>query len=270
MFYDAVVRSDENRPLRVALGQYDIGWQTPETSLQRAEALTRDAAERGADLVVLPEMCTTGFTMDSARYCEQLDGPSVKRLTHLARECGINLIAGVATRTAAGEFHNSSLFINRDGVLVAEYRKQRLFAFAEEDQSYAPGDSDVIVDIEGVRCGLLICFDLRFPELFRAIAPAVDALIVIASWPSARQLHWDTLLRARAIESQAYVIGVNRTGVGGGVEYGGGSVVYGPWGENVAAATGDRAAIAEIDFHKVTEARAKFPFVLAPSHTVRQ
>jgi predicted amidohydrolase len=109
-----------------------------------------------------------------------------------------------------------------------------------------------------VQLGLFICFDLRFPELFREVASEVDALVVIASWPGARQEHWDTLLRARAIENQAYVIGVNRVGRGGELEYKGGSAVYGPWGELLGTGSSSRV---NIDRDVVTSARTKFPLI---------
>jgi predicted amidohydrolase len=247
--------------MRVTLGEYDIGWHEPALSLERAAALIAAAKSAGTELVALPEMCITGFTMDAARYSEELDGPSVQQLTHLARQHSIHIIAGMATRSRSdtGErFYNSALLINADGALVAEYRKQRLFAYAMEEQTYTAGDGPVIVDVNGVQLGLFICFDLRFPELFREVASEVDALVVIASWPGARQEHWDTLLRARAIENQAYVIGVNRVGRGGELEYKGGSAVYGPWGELLG--TGSSSPV-NIDRDVVTSARTKFPLI---------
>jgi predicted amidohydrolase len=246
--------------LRVALGEYDTGWHDPETSLSRAEALIRDVRARGANLVVLPEMCNTGFTMDAPRYSETLDGPSIRRFAHMAREYSVHIVAGLATRSGGREqqFHNSSIVIGPDGLLLAEYRKQRLFAYALEHETYTAGNAPVIVEIHGVQLALLVCFDLRFPELFRDVAAEVDGFVVIASWPSARQSHWETLLRARAIENQAFVVGVNRSGRGGELEYQGGSVVYGPWGEALATGAG---AIAELKRGDITAARTKFPLI---------
>lgn len=243
--------------LRVALGEYDTGWHDPAGSLSRAADIVRHSKSAGADLVVLPEMCTTGFTMEPREYAEPLDGPSVARLSSLARESHIHLIAGVSTR-AEGRFYNSSILFDPDGTITAEYRKQRLFGFVQEDESYSAGDAPVVAGVDGVELGLFICFDLRFPELFRVVAPRVDAIVIIANWPLARQSHWETLLRARAIESQAYVVGVNRTGSAGGANYAGGSFVFEPWGETVAHGP---LAVAEIDPGVVTSARRKFPLV---------
>ena len=249
--------------LRVALGEYDIGWHDPATSLDRADSLVGRAQEEGADLVVLPEMCTTGFTMDSTAQCETLEGRSVRRLEEIAVRHGVHLLAGVATREAQGGeggqegYFNSALLIDPDGTIVAHYRKQKLFVYAREQQHYTAGDAPVVVEVKGVRIAPFICFDLRYPELFRAVAPEVDAMLLLANWPAARRAHWDVLVRARAIENQCYFVAVNRTGEGGGIEYDGGSAAYDPWGERVGAG-GDVVAI---DRGRVGEVRKKYPFV---------
>lgn len=250
--------------LKVALGEYDTGWHDTGTSIERAGELIRRARTAGAELVVLPEMCTTGFTMKPAHYSEVSGGPAARRLSALARESSVHLVAGIATREEDGtgeRFYNSSFLFDPRGEIVAEYRKQRLFAYAKEDLVYTPGTRNVIVNIGPLRVALFICFELRFPELFRDVAPSVDAIAIIANWPSTRHGHWETLLRARAIESQAFVIGVNRIGQGGDLQYSGGSVVHGPWGEILAAGGGDSPAVAELDPSVVREARRQFPFV---------
>ncbi len=254
------------RPLRVALGEYDIGWQDPPTSLARAREIVDACAAAGADLVVLPEMCTTGFTMDSATYAEPLSGRSVTELREMARRAQVNLLAGVATATELSDqraHFNSAILFGRDGELLAEYRKQRLFNHAGEHGSYSCGSSAVVVTIDSVRVAPFICFDLRFPELFRPVAPEVDAIVLIANWPTSRRAHWDVLTRARAIENQCYVIAVNRTGDGGGLAYDGGSAAYDPWGAPLAEQRfdRDRRGIVEIDPAEVTRVRSQFPFV---------
>lgn len=243
--------------VRVALGEYDTGWHDPSGSLDRAAAIIRKAKQDGADLVVLPEMCTTGFTMDPEEHAEGLDGPSIQRLASLAKESGIHVIAGVALRSR-GKFYNSSLLIDTDGGIAADYRKQRLFAYAAEHEFYTPGDVPVVVNVHGAEFGLFVCFDLRFPELFHEVASRVDAIVIVANWPATRQSHWETLLRARAIENQAYVVGVNRIGTADGLSYAGGSFVIEPWGETIAHGAG---AIGEIDPEVVGEARKKFPLI---------
>ncbi len=261
------------RPLRVALGEYDIGWHDPEGSLARARAPVADAARAGARLVVLPEMATTGFTMDRSQ-ATPLAGGHAARLAAIAAEAGVWLIASVAATEpatsgsagSAGEGKaravNAALVVDPSGAIVAVYRKQKLFAFAGEHEHYSPGDAPVIVTIEGVRIAPLVCYDLRFPELFRAVARDVDAFVLVANWPAARRLHWDTLTRARAIENQAYVVAVNRVGSGGNIAYDGGSVAWDPWGDPVPEAqTPSGIRLVTVDPARVADIRAKYPFL---------
>jgi len=258
---------DGHATLRVALGEYDTGWQQPEGSLDRAAVCVARAASTGARLVVLPEMCTTGFTMEPHRWAEPVDGPSYSRLGTMASLHDVWLMAGVATR-ADGGYTNVSAVFNPQGRLVATYAKQRLFAFANEDDHYRAGAAHTVIDIDGVRVSPFVCYDLRFPELFRAAAPSCDLMVVIANWPAARRPHWDALLPARAIENQAYVIGVNRTGMAGGIQYDGGSVAYDPWGLPVAQRTAVASpAVVDVSTARVASIRAQYPFLedLTPS-----
>jgi predicted amidohydrolase len=213
-------------------------------------------------------MCTTGFTMHPEDWAEPVDGPSARRLAAMAAVDKVWLLAGLAVRASASGaeppvMHNVAALFDPSGRLHATYAKQRVFTFAGEHESYVPGDAPVVVDIEGVRISPFICFDLRFPELFRAVATDVDAIVLIANWPAERRAHWDVLVRARAIENQCFVIGVNRTGDGGGVHYDGGSAAYGPWGESLPnlSRTQDGPAIVSIDVDRVREIRARYPFL---------
>jgi predicted amidohydrolase len=216
-------------------------------------------------------MCTTGFTMDAATWAEPLDGPSAARLAAAARAHRVWVLAGLATRGdgSAGRsaMHNVAALFDPAGALHAVYRKQRVFRFAGEDESYTPGAAPMVLTIQGVRVSPFICFDLRFPELFRAMAADVDALLLIANWPVARRAHWDVLVRARAIENQCFMVAVNRIGVGGGIEYDGGSVAYDPWGERLIPAAprrprdSDAPAVVTLDVARVREIRARYPFL---------
>ena len=252
---------DGHATLRVALGEYDTLWQQPEGSLDRAAVCVARAASTGARLVVLPEMCTTGFTMEPHRWAEPVDGPSYSRLGTMASVHDVWLMAGVATR-ADGGYTNVSAVFNPQGRLVAAYAKQRLFAFANEDDHYRAGAAPTVIDIDGVRVSPFVCYDLRFPELFRAAAPFCDLMVVIANWPAVRRPHWDALLPARAIENLAYVAGVNRTGHGGDIQYNGGSAAYDPWGEPAAARLAVASpSVVDVSTARVASIRARYPFL---------
>lgn len=249
--------------LRIALGEYDTGWHDPAGSLARAERLAVAAAREGARLIVLPEMCTTGFTMDAAGQAEWLDGASVSGLGRIATTAHMAVLAGVALRerTAKAERTvNAAILFADDGAVRAIYRKQRVFGYAGEEQAYAAGDEAVTFTVEGVRIAPFVCYDLRFPELFRRVARDVDVMAIIANWPASRRAHWDALVRARAIENQCYVVAVNRTGTGGGIMYDGGSVAFDPWGEPLSA-SGRDVPIVEVDPARVLAVRENYPFL---------
>lgn len=247
--------------LSLALGEYDTGWHNPQASIQSAARLVRAAAAVGAGVAVLPEMATTGFTMDTTKAVP-IDAPDVAALRRLAQENGICLIAGVALREAdASCAVNAALAIDPAGAIVAVHRKQRLFTYGHEDQHYAPGTTSTTLTIAGVRVALLICYDLRFPELFAPVAAKVDAIVLIANWPKVRQHHWETLLCARAIENQCYVIGVNRTGVANGLAYNGGSAAFDPWGERVQSGSANDVRIVTLDTDRVATVREQYPFL---------
>jgi omega-amidase len=252
-------------PLRAALGEYDTGWHDPETSIRHAHDVIAGAARLRARLVVLPEMCTTGFTMEGTRWAEPLttERGASGALAAAARDHRVWVLAGLAVReTLPARLVNAAVLFDPAGSIAAIYRKQRLFTYAGEHEVYAQGDGPVVVTIEGVRVGLFICYDLRFPELFRAVAPEIDAALLIANWPERRRAHWDVLTRARAIENQCYMIAVNRIGVGDGVEYDGGSVAYDPWGEPLGIGGGGNAPrVVDIDPARVKLVRARYPFL---------
>jgi predicted amidohydrolase len=216
-------------------------------------------------------MATTGFTMDRAQ-ATPLAGGHAARLAAIAAEAGVWLIAsvaatepaplGTADAAAASRAVNAAIVADPSGAIVAVYRKQKLFAFAGEHEHYAPGDARVVVTIDGIRIAPLVCYDLRFPELFRAVAREVDAFVLVANWPAARRLHWDTLARARAIENQAYVVAVNRVGSGGNIAYDGGSAAWDPWGEPAPEArTPSGIRLATIEPGKVADIRGRYPFL---------
>jgi predicted amidohydrolase len=248
--------------LIVALGEYDIGWHDPVQSLARARVVAQQARAAGADLLVLPEMCASGFTMEADKFAEPPDGPSSRALSALAAEHHLWLVAGLSMRRK-GQYLNSALAFAPDGSLVATYDKQRLFGYAKETTVYSAGTRPCVIKLGGFSVGLFVCFDLRFPELFREVAAEVDACVIIANWPSARQRHWEVLTEARAIENQCYVVAVNRIGVGDGLEYSGGSLILDPWGTRCdTPAPGSSLRIGELSRSMVSRVRKTFPLSL--------
>jgi omega-amidase len=269
---DLVKHEDESSgsTITVVLGEIDTGWHDATTSLDRAESIVGSAAEMGAKLVVLPEMLTTGFTMNPAQVVEEEDGPSLKRLSAIATANKVAVIAGIATRSGAGCeqcFHNAAIVFDENGTLRGRYRKQKLLAVpaggSRESSVYKAGDKSLVVELNGVRIGVFICFDLRFPELFRAVAREVHAMAVIANWPAVRQMHWETLLRARAIENQCFVVAVNRIGTADGIEYQGGSAIIDPWGTVVSAPDSSGILHGTISTAVVARIRKDFPVGLS-------
>ncbi|MBA3548597.1 MAG: carbon-nitrogen family hydrolase [Nannocystis sp.] len=247
--------------MRVAAIQSDIVWEDPEANFARLRPWVAAAAAAGARLVVLPEMFACGFSMATERVREAPDGPSARFLAEQAAQHGL-WICGSIPETAAGEArpYNTLVLASPGGQVSHRYRKIHPFSFAGEHEHYGAGDLHVTVDIEGLRCTLFVCYDLRFADEFWARAHDTDAYIVVANWPERRRRHWTTLLQARAIENQAYVVGVNRVGHGSGVDYSGDSRIIDPWGEILAAAAGgETMLLADIKPTNVQDARDKFP-----------
>jgi omega-amidase len=238
----------------------DLAWEDWKANHTRAAKLLKRAADAGADLALLPEMFATGFSMDAAKIAQPPGGPTERWLQGMARGLGLTLVAGVAETGASGGLPvNNALFVTPDGE-VSRYTKLHPFSFSGEDEHYDKGAKVVTWEVAGARVTPQICYDLRFPEPFRLAADATDAFLVIANWPERRRAHWQTLLRARAIENLCYVLAVNRVGEGGGQPYAGDSAAISPWGETlVAAAEAETVLLVDVDPAQVKDARAKFP-----------
>jgi predicted amidohydrolase len=249
--------------VKVALLQMDVAWEDVGENLLRVEKRLREAADRGAKLAVLPEMFSTGFSMEPERVAEAPGGRSEEFLQREAALLKISILASVPQKEDPGGSlpKNVALLARPDGEVV-RYAKIHPFTFGGEHRHYAGGNRVVTAEVEGIRVTPLVCYDLRFPEPFRVAARETDLFAVVANWPETRRTHWRLLLRARAIENQAYVVGVNRAGSGGGLAYAGDSAAIGPLGETLAEARegeGETVLIAEIDPGSVASTRAKFP-----------
>ncbi|HEX5588082.1 MAG TPA: carbon-nitrogen family hydrolase [Acidimicrobiia bacterium] len=249
--------------MRVAAIQHDVVWEDPPATFELVAPLLAQAAAEGARLAVLTEMYATGFSMDTDRIAESPDGPSVGFLAEQAARHDMWVCGTVPERGASGELPANTLVLAAPGGKVFRYRKIHPFSYSGEHERYRAGDEFVTVDVEGVRCSLFVCYDLRFADEFWAVAPGTDCYVVPANWPAKRREHWRTLLRARAIENQAYVVGANRVGEGGGLEYMGDSAIIGPFGEELVdgGEIGEAVLVAEVDPAHVADVRARYPFL---------
>lgn len=244
--------------LNIALIQTDLAWEDPAANLAR---LDRHIARIPADthLIVLPEMFATGFSMRADRLAQSMDGPAVAWMRSRSRQTGAD-IAGSLIIVADGAYFNRLIWAQPDGAL-ATYDKKHLFRYAGEEKIYTPGAQRLLVDCHGWRIRPFICYDLRFPIWTRNLRNTYDAAVFVANWPERRAAHWNALLRARAIENQCYVAGVNRVGMdGNGYRYRGDSSVYDPMGRLVIKERTEEAIVSAVmSAHTVADYRRWFP-----------
>ncbi|WP_073762249.1 nitrilase-related carbon-nitrogen hydrolase [Streptomyces sp. CB02923] len=250
--------------MRAVLIQADVDHSQPFE--QRVGALCAAvAAQRGADVVILPELWATGYFAfdDYDRTAEPLDGPTVRALRDAAIDADVHLHAGsIVERGPGDELFNTSLLLGPDGALLHSYRKVHLFGHQSKESAFLkPGEIVQALDTGIGRVGLAACYDLRFPELFRVLADdGAEMLLVAAAWPAERIAHWRLLVQARALENQAWVLACNAAGRQADVTLGGTSLIVDPWGRIVAEAdTSDAVLSAVLDPADVARARAGFP-----------
>jgi predicted amidohydrolase len=248
--------------MRIAAAQMDIAWHDRTANHTKARLLAEEADKAGADLFILPEMFATGFSMDTSVTPEPLEGPTPELLRLLAQEHSMAVIGGFVLKRGADGPENVALAVDHNGNDLGLYAKIHQIALLDEDAHYEPGTLPVVFDLAGTGVTCFICYDLRFPELFRLVVDQCKLIVVIASWPTARQGHWDVFLRSRAIECQCFIAGVNRVGEGGGLTFTGGSAVVDPVGEILAhAGDNETLLVVDLDLAKVAETRAAMPFL---------
>lgn len=247
----------------IACCQFDIAWEDKAANYRRVEELVRAAELPRDTLLLLPEMFATGFTMNAEAVAESREGPTAAFLADLARRHGVFVQGGVVVREKADSRpRNEALVFDPQGRLNAHYAKLHLFSFASEPEHYAPGDEPLTLDCNGVQIAPAICYDLRFPELFRGnVQQGANLLTLIACWPAPREEHWLALLRARAIENQCYVAAVNRCGRDpSGLAYSGRSQIIDPRGVLLADAGGEEGIIrVQLDLESQRAYREQFP-----------
>jgi predicted amidohydrolase len=248
--------------MKISLIQLDIAFGKPEVNYAAAERTIRLAAAGQPDCIILPELWTTGYDLTRLAEIADSGGADTKAfISGLAREYGINIVAGsVASRQAAG-ITNSMYVFNRSGELAGEYSKLHLFRLMDEHLYLQPGQSKGLFELDGAPCAGLICYDIRFPEWVRAhTALGAEVLFVSAEWPQPRLSHWRALLISRAIENQCYVVACNRSGSDPANTFAGHSMIIDPWGDIICeAAGGEEILTGVIDLQKVRDVRKQIP-----------
>ncbi len=241
--------------------QVDLNWEEASKNRELFDSLTEGLQGR-ADLVILPEMFTTGFTMNSARLAEPMSGETIRWMREKAVRLGA-VITGSLIINENGRYYNRLIWMPPDGS-VEWYDKRHLFRMGAEDRFYSAGKNRLVTRLKGWRISPLICYDLRFPVWSRNCNDT-DVLIYVANWPASRRTVWNVLLKARAIENQVFVAGVNRVGTDGeGIKYLGETRMINPKGEVIAGLDSGfpGITIATLSPEDLTTFREKFPVAL--------
>ena len=251
--------------MKIALVAFDPRKESTSDHFNSVRKVLENCRRQLIDVCIFPETTFSGFNFPNSHLAEYLeDSPSLKFFTAEALRLDISIIFGMFVKSQGSEhIYNSALVVDRSGKLVSRYDKIHLFSQAGETDFNREGDATQTVTIGDATFGLSICYDLRFPEMFRSISKDCHALVNISNWPSKRETHWDALLRARAIENQSFVFGVNRSGFDDqGNFFNGDGKVYSPWGDLVKPRLifeEERVQLFEIDFSQVSKVRESFP-----------
>ena len=247
--------------MRVALAKTDMVWEDKKASIQKAEKMVSEAAKSKTDIIIFPEMSFTGFSMNLEKIGEKRDcSETVSCMSTLSKKYNIAIGFGWASLPdkKGGKGKNIFSVTDREGKLIAEYEKIHPFTYGGESRVYEGGEKLVSFSFKGHNISLFVCYDLRFPEVFQAAAKKSDVMFVIAQWPETRSIHWQTLLRARAIETQSYIVGVNSFGVRDGLGYSGDSMAIDSIGNILGQLSGrEGMLICDID-DRAWELRNKF------------
>ena len=249
--------------MKVACLQMDMLLAKPEENFSHATELVKRAMKDKPDVLVLPETWNTGFfpRENLQALCDR-DGIQVKQVFGaLAERNQVNIVAGSVSNVRGGKVYNTAMVFDRTGACIASYDKTHLFTPMGEDNYYTPGDRLCTFVLDGVKCGLIICYDVRFPELTRSLTlPGLDMLFVVSQWPKVRTFHLRSLTTARAIENQMFLVCCNSCGTAGQTVYGGNSAIIDPWGETVAlAGETEEILTADCDLQILTNIRGSIP-----------
>jgi omega-amidase len=248
--------------MKVACLQMDIAFGDPDLNFERAADFLEKAHEAGCELVVLPELWTTGYDLTRLNKIADTGAARAKAfLSEAAKKYGMHIVGGSVANDTGNGVKNTMIIVDKQGNIVHEYSKLHLFRLMNEEKYLAAGDTDGLFELDGEKMAGFICYDIRFPEWFRKhVLNGARVLFIPAEWPLARVDHWRTLLIARAIENQAYVVACNRAGSDPDNQFAGHSIIVGPWGEvHAEAGEEEEMLVGEIDFDTIEEIRSRIP-----------
>lgn len=253
----------------LALAELNISWEDKEKNREKCERFIKAAVRQDADLIIFPEMTLTGFSMNVEKIAEKKDtSPTLEFFLKLSEKYRISIAFGMAEQIVVEEKAENKCYLLSEGKILLEYAKIHPFSYGEETKHYRGGTSLCITELKGIRLASQICYDLRFPEPFQILSARADLIFVIANWPKQREEHWNTLLKARAIENQCYIAGINRCGTDPLLTYPTAASVYDPYGNRIEAKGDTMDALdgsdgnlyfAEIDRGVVETYRSEFP-----------
>ena len=251
---------EEQKNVRICSAQIAGVWEKPEQTLKKAAVFVRHAAASGAALVCFPEQFATGWDPGSGTHAEDSGGSIVSALSEMAEENAIAVLGSFRERTTSLP-KNTAIAIGSNGKILATYAKIHLFGPGRENEGFAPGSELGIFTLGPLTCGIAICYDLRFPELFRLYAKkGVQAVMVPAAWPASRMKQWEIFITARACENQMFVTGINTTGTTPVDRYTGGSITADPHGTIMSRANdAEQLLFNDLDPAVVKTTRASFP-----------
>lgn len=215
--------------MKIALAQTNIVWENKKKNYRNAEKFIQEAKAKECRIILLPEMSFTGFSMKT-EITRERDNDTIVYMQTLAQRNHISIGFGWV-KDCGEKAENHYSVVNERGEILADYVKIHPFSYSGEDKKFQGGKETVFFSLDNIRFSTFICYDLRFPEIFQAVSGRAEVIIVPANWPAARAEHWKCLLRARAIENQVYIVGINCVGDIGGVEYSGDSCIINPNGE---------------------------------------
>jgi omega-amidase len=253
--------------LKITFIQCELVWEDIESNLTQFDNMI-NSIDQNSHLIILPEMFSTGFSMNAAALAQDMDGSAVQWIQKKSKDIKADIVGSIIINVD-GKFYNRLVWAKPNGDLLT-YDKKHLFRMAGEEKIYSAGSNNITVELNGWKIRPFICYDLRFPVWTRNIKNQYDMAVFIANWPERRAEHWKVLLQARAIENQCYVIGVNRVGTdGNGLTYSGDSSIIDPWGSIVFKKSNQTCIqTSELSYDVLKASRKDFPVWMDADHDI--